>query len=121
MSMHLHHCNNYYVTNKDIIQFQIPIDDSPLVQEVQCQTNLCRVEPGMLLWQSALPLHVEHQVPSPHELNDKEQPGRRLEARVQTHEERVVGSSLEHMLLCLDPVYVFIVGHQFFLDDLMKI
>ena len=89
------------------------------MQEVQGQTYLCRVETGVFLWQSALPLHVEHQVPSPNKLNYKEQPRCRLEARVQAHEKRVVGSSLEHMLLCLDPINVLVVRHQFFLDYLM--
>lgn len=28
-----------------VVQFQIPVDDSSLVEVVECQTDLCRVEP----------------------------------------------------------------------------
>ena len=74
------------------------------MQKVEGKADLGGVESGVLLRQAALPLHVEHEVTAPDELDDEEEPRRRLEAAVQAHEERVVRRRLEHVLLRLDPV-----------------
>ena len=63
-------------------------------------------------------LHVEHQISSSDELDDKEESAWSLEAGMETHQERVVGGCLEHVLLCLDPVNVLVVGDQLLLDHL---
>ena len=76
------------------------------MQEVECEADLSSVEAGVLLVQAPLPLHVEHQVPAPHELNHEEEAGGRLEAGVQAHQEGVVRGSLEHVLFRLHPVNV---------------
>lgn len=47
------------VIEQDIVQLQIAVDDAALVQEVQRQRYLGRVEPRVLLRQAPLPLHVE--------------------------------------------------------------
>ena len=44
----------------------------------------------MFLWQPALPLHVEHEISSSNKFNDKEKSAWRLEARMQSDQERVV-------------------------------
>ena len=48
-----------------------------LVEVVEGTGYLGRVEPGMLLWQSAMTLHVKHQITSIDTLYHKEQPGER--------------------------------------------
>ena len=45
----------------------------------------------------------------------KHKPRRCLEAGVKSDKERVVASSLKNVLLCLHPVYVFVVSHQLLL------
>ena len=42
------------------------------MEKVEGKTDLSRVETSMLLGQTSLPLHVEHQVTSIDKLNDKE-------------------------------------------------
>ena len=76
------------------------------MQEVEGETDLCGVEPGVLLRESALALHVEHEVAAADELDDEEEPRRSLEAAVQAHQERVVRGRLEHVLLRLHPIDV---------------
>ena len=49
------------------------------MEEVEREADLCTVEPGVLLGQPPLPLHVEHEVAAAHELDHEEQPRRRLE------------------------------------------
>ncbi len=106
------------VVQEDVVQLEVSVDDAALVEEVECQADLGRVESGVLLRESALALHVEHEVPAAHELDDEEEPARRLEARVQPDQERVVGGRLEDVLLRLHPVDVLVVRHQLLLDDL---
>ena len=75
-----------------------------LVQEVQCQADFRWVESGVFFGEAALPLHVEHQVSPADELDHEEEAGSSLEAGVEPHQERVVGSRLEHVFLRLNPV-----------------
>lgn len=100
------------VVQEHVVQLQVSINDPLAVQEVQRQGDLGGVEPGVLLRQPPLPLHVEHEVAPAHELDDEEQPGGRLEARVQADEEGVVGGGLEDVLLRLHPVDVLVVGDE---------
>lgn len=104
-----------------VVQFQIAIDDRVRVQIVQCQRDLTSVESGMLLGQSTLTLHVVHQITATYELDDKEQTTRRLEARVQADQERVVRGDLEDVLFGLHPVDVLVVAHQRLLDHLHRV
>ena len=53
----------------------------PLLEVVEGTGYLSRVEPGMLLGQSAMTLHVEHQITSIDTLYHKEQPGERGRGR----------------------------------------
>lgn len=76
------------------------------MQEVEGQGNFGRVEPGVLFGKASLTLHVEHEVAAADELDDKEQPGRRLEAGVEPHQERMVRGRFEDVLLRLNPVNV---------------
>ena len=76
------------------------------MKEVEREADLRGVEPRVFLRQTALALHVEHEVAAAHELDDEEEPRRRLEAAVQAHQERVVRRRLEDVLLRLDPVNV---------------
>ena len=94
------------VVEEDVVQLQIAVDDALLVEEVERQRDLGRVEAGVLLGQAPLALHVEHQVAAAHELDDEEEARRRLEARVQPHQKRVVRRRLEDVLLRLHPVNV---------------
>ncbi len=50
----------------------------------------------MILRQSLLVLHVEHQVAAQYEFDDKEETAGSLEARMQADEERVIRRRLEH-------------------------
>ena len=76
------------------------------MKEVECKADFSGVETRTVFLQSSLTLHVEHEVPSSHEFDDEEEAGRSLEARVKTHEERMVRGGLEDVLLGLHPVYV---------------
>ena len=96
--------NVAFVVEQNVVQFQIAVDDALLVQEIERQRDLCRVEARVLLWKAALALHVEHEVSAPHELDHEEQPRRCLETRVQADQERMVGRRFEHVLLRLHPV-----------------
>ena len=51
-----------------------------VVEEVEGEADLGAVEPRVLLGQSPLPLHVEHEVAAAHELDHEEEPRRRLKA-----------------------------------------
>ena len=53
-----------------------------VVEEVEREADLGAVEPGVLLGQPPLPLHVEHQVAAAHELDHEEEPRRRLQEGV---------------------------------------
>ena len=97
-----------------------------LVEVVEGTGDLSRVEPGVLLRQATMSLHVEHEVTTIDTLDHKEQPAERecvcvgvcgcgmaevspalsLEAGVQAHKERVIGRLFKHMLLSLNPVNV---------------
>lgn len=59
--------------NEHVIELQVPVDDAPLVQVPQGQDDLGREEPGMVLGQLPLLLHVKHQVAALHELDHEEQ------------------------------------------------
>lgn len=50
-----------------------------LMKEIEGEGYFGGVEPGMLLWQSTMALHVEHHVSSIHTLYHKEQPGKERE------------------------------------------
>lgn len=76
------------------------------MEEVKSQTYFCSIKSGMLLREASLPLHVEHQVTATDKLYDKEESGRSLEAGMQTHQEGMIGGSLKHMFLSLNPVNV---------------
>ena len=76
------------------------------MQEVERETDLSGVESCVFLRQTALALHVEHEVSAADKLDDEEEPRGRLEAAVQAHQERVVGGRLEDVLLGLHPVNV---------------
>ena len=67
------------VIQQHVVQLQVPVDDAALVEVVERQTDLGAVEPGVLLGQPPLPLHVEHQVAAAHELDHEEEPRRRLQ------------------------------------------
>jgi len=43
------------------------------MQKVESKADLSGIESGVILWQSALSLHVKHQISSVHKLNYKEQ------------------------------------------------
>ena len=47
-----------------------------VVEEVEGQADLGPIEPGVVLRQFPLPLHVVHQISSVHELDDEEEPER---------------------------------------------
>lgn len=64
------------VVEQHVVQLQIAVDDALLVQEVERETDLGRVEAGVLLGQAALPLHVKHQISTTHKLNHEEQPAK---------------------------------------------
>merc|ERR1719270_1349493 len=98
------------VIQEDIVQFQISVNYSALVKIVERETNFCAVKTRVLLWQSSLTLHVEHQVSSADKLNHKEQPAWSLEAGMKTRQEGMIGRCFKHMFLCLHPVDVFIVS-----------
>lgn len=49
---------------------------------------------------------MEHKVSTAHKLYDKEESGRSLEAGMQTHQEGMIGGSLKHVFLGLNPVNV---------------
>lgn len=76
------------------------------MEKVKCQTNFCSIKPSMFLREAPLPLHVEHEVTTTHKLYDKEESGWSLEAGMQTHQEGMVGGSLKHVFLSLNPVNV---------------
>ena len=71
------------------------------MQVLQRDSDLGRVEARVLFRKTPLPLHVVHEVAAGDELDHEEQTRLVLEARVQTHEERVVRRHLEHVLLGL--------------------
>lgn len=100
------------VVEQHVVQLEVAVDDAALVQEVQRQRDLGRVEPRVLLRQPPLTLHVEHQIPSPDELDHEEQSARCLEAGVQADQEWVVRGGLEHVFLSLNPVDVLVVGDE---------
>ena len=60
----------------------------------------------MLFWQSSLSLHMEHQVSATDEFNDKEQPGRGLEAGMKSDQKGMVGGRFENVFFCLNPINV---------------
>lgn len=96
----------------------LPVNDPFAMQKVQGQRNLGGVESGVLLQQPPLTLHVEHEIAPAHEFDDEEQSGGRLEARMQTDEERMIGGRFEDVLLRLHPIDVFVVGDQRLFDHL---
>ena len=63
-----------FMIQQDVVEFQIAIDDAFLVQEVEGQRYFSRVEARVLLGQSALALHVEHQVATTNEFDDEKEP-----------------------------------------------
>lgn len=91
------------------------------MQEIESQTDLRRVESRVFLRQSSLPLHVEHEITTTNELNDKEEPGRCLETRVQSHEEGVIRGGFKDVLFRLNPVDVLVIGDQSFLDHFHRV
>ena len=64
---------------------------------------------------------MEHEIATPDELNHKEQPRGRLEARVQPYQERVIRGGLEDVLLRLHPVNILVVRYQRLLDYLHRV
>ena len=62
------------VVQQNVVQLQITVNDSPFVQEVECQGYFCRVEPGVFLREPTLSLHVEHQVTSSDEFDHEKEP-----------------------------------------------
>ena len=65
------------MVEQNVVQLKISVDDPTLVQKVESQTDFCRVEASVLLGQTALALHAEHQISATDELDDEEQPGER--------------------------------------------
>lgn len=47
------------VVQQHVVQLQVPVDDPPLVEEVQRERYLGRVEARVFFWQTSLTLHVE--------------------------------------------------------------
>lgn len=86
---------------QNVVKLQVSVDDSPLVEVVESQTDLCRIEseitetiikivffllyflnkpeertgfiPGVFFWEFSLSLHVEHEVASIYIFNNKEE------------------------------------------------
>lgn len=104
-----------------VVELQIAINDRVRVQIVQRQRDFAGIEARVFLRQSALSLHVVHQIAASHEFDDEEQATRRLEARVQADQERVVRSDLEDVLFGLHPVDVLVVAYQRLLDHLHRV
>ena len=92
-----------------IVQFPVPVDDA-----------LGAVKPGVLLLQSALPLHVENQITAANKLDHEEESARSLEAGVDTHQEGVIGTGFIRVLslLCF---FFFSLCFRFFLQFLCTI
>ena len=78
-----------------------------LVEVVEGTGYLGRVEPGVLLWQSAMTLHVEHQISSIDTLYHKEQPGERGGGGREGGREQREGEQKEGE-------FMFTMGHIFF-------
>ena len=97
------------VVQQHIVQFPVPVDDA-----------LGAVKPGVLLWQSALPLHVENQITAANKLDHEEESARSLEAGVDTHQEGVIGTGFIRVLslLCF---FFFSLCFRFFLQFLCTI
>jgi len=76
------------------------------MKEVESNTDLSRIELGMLLMESPLSLHMEHEVSSTDEFNYKEKSTRRLETGMEAHEERMVRRRFKDMLLRLYPINI---------------
>ena len=124
---------------QNIVQFQITIDHSVLVQELQGYRDLGCIEstrrrirvthepfadrplPCARFRQLPLPLHVVHEIASGDEFDDEEESRRRLKARMQTDEKRMIGRLLEDVLLALDPVDVFVVVHDRLFDHFHRV
>ena len=94
------------VVQQHIVQFPVPVDDA-----------LGAVKPGVLLLQSALPLHVENQITAANKLDHEEESARSLEAGVDTHQEGVIGTGFIS-LLCF---FFFSLCFRFFLQFLCTI
>lgn len=83
------------------------------MKEVQGQTNLSGIESGVFFWQPSLSLHMEHQISSSNELDDKEQSWGRLEARMESNQEGMIGGRFEHVFFRLNPIDVLQIDFKF--------
>jgi hypothetical protein len=43
------------LVEKDILRFEIPIDDIPAMQILKCHKNFCRIELGDIFWEFLIP------------------------------------------------------------------
>ena len=77
------------------------------MQEVEGQTDLRGVEPGMLFWETALSLHVKHQVSTVDKLDDKKQPA--AEQRLLNE----AGRALHNNYYIASRIYLKIFPNQF--------
>ena len=66
------------MVQQHIVQLQVPLDKSTLVEKVERQTYLGAVKLCVLLGQSKLPLHVVHQITAANKLNHEEESARSL-------------------------------------------
>lgn len=102
---------------EDVVQFQITVNDTMLVEVLQCQTDLGSVELRSL--QSELTtLDVKHEITAGDILHDKVDPCLGLETGVQVEEERMallVGNE-EHSFLRLGRLDLIILDDEFLLQ-----
>ena len=71
---------------QDVVQLQIPVNDSPGVQEKQTDRNLSCIKDGHRFLKLPLVLDLEHEITAVHVLHDEVEAIHRLETGVQLHQ-----------------------------------
>eukprot|EP00042_Codosiga_hollandica_P054914 m.755144 g.755144 ORF g.755144 m.755144 type:complete len:424 (+) comp59009_c0_seq1:1115-2386(+) len=82
----------------DVVELEITVDHTALVQEQQCTDDFGRIEARARLIELAGTLDLEHQITAVHVLHHKVETVGCLEARVQLRQEGMLAGQLENAL-----------------------
>lgn len=77
----------------------LPVNDALFVEEFETRDDLCGIESGTVLLETAALLDVEHEVSPVQILHHEEQVGLGLESAEQVAEVRVLRAQSEHFTL----------------------